>query len=177
MPAASVLTDSEVKRDVLDQLRRDPRIQETEVGVQVRSGVVTLTGVVSDYQKKLAARDAAHRVMGVLDLIDNTTVRQGAPEYTDEDIARAIRRTLEWDPRIPDADITTTVSRGVVTLAGQVDCVYLRDHVRQIVEGIRGITDVVDVVTVRPPAAGTNFLRDEIEGASGGKRSRRSCHA
>jgi osmotically-inducible protein OsmY len=61
-------TDIQVQQDVLRELKWDNRVEDTEVGVEVESGVVTLTGTVTSYAKRMAAEDAAHRVAGVLDL-------------------------------------------------------------------------------------------------------------
>jgi hypothetical protein len=54
-------------------------VEDTEVGVEVDQGVVTLTGTVASYAKKLAAKAAAHRVTGVLEVANdcNHRVRNG----------------------------------------------------------------------------------------------------
>jgi hypothetical protein len=55
-------TDEEIQRDVLAELKWDARVQPNEIGVSVKDGVVTLTGVVDSYSKRWAAEDhdAAH---------------------------------------------------------------------------------------------------------------------
>ena len=68
MPAVAIKTDQEVQQDVFREFRWDSRVDQTEVGVEVDEGIVTLTGTVDSYAKKLAAREAAHRVIGVLDV-------------------------------------------------------------------------------------------------------------
>ena len=74
----------------------------------------------------LAARvsviEAAHRVQGVLDVVDEMTVAP-TPESlrSDVDIARAVRDCLQWDAYLPDERISCTVSAGTVTLRGSVD--------------------------------------------------------
>jgi hypothetical protein len=79
------------------QLGWDSRVRQTEVGVMVRKGVVTLTGTVDSYAKKLAAQQAAHRVSGVLDVANDIEVRMlGDTSRGDADIARALRHALEW---------------------------------------------------------------------------------
>ena len=66
MKAAVARTDAEIQQDVLLELKWDTRVKETEVGVAVDRGIVTLTGTVDSYAKKIAAQEAAHRVKGVL---------------------------------------------------------------------------------------------------------------
>ena len=67
-------TDSEIQQGVLRELKWDTRVEETEVGVGVNRGVVTLTGTVSSWAKKMAAQEAAHRVAGVLDVANDIQV-------------------------------------------------------------------------------------------------------
>ena len=59
-------TDAEIQQDVIREFKWDPRVEETEVGVEVDNGVVTLTGTVTSWAKRMAAQEAAHRVFGVL---------------------------------------------------------------------------------------------------------------
>jgi osmotically-inducible protein OsmY len=55
-------TDTQIHHDVLEELKWDSRVDETEVGVEVGKGVVTLTGTVSSWAKRMAAQEAACRV-------------------------------------------------------------------------------------------------------------------
>ena len=45
-------SDSDIKRDVEDELRWDPDIDATDIAVAVKDGVVTLTGFVRSYSQK-----------------------------------------------------------------------------------------------------------------------------
>ena len=111
MSITTTKSDAQIKTDVVNELKGDPSIDETEVGVQVHNGIVTLTGNISAYAKKVAARDAAHRVWGVLDVVDDMKIRIPTIwERTDEDVATAVRSALKWDVLVSDDKITTTVS-------------------------------------------------------------------
>lgn len=61
---------------MLNELACDTTVDAPEVGVQVHGGVVTLTGTIASYPKKLAAVDAAHRVRGVRETPDFWAVGQ-----------------------------------------------------------------------------------------------------
>jgi osmotically-inducible protein OsmY len=149
MTTATIKTDSQIKADVLAELKWDPTVKETDVGVQVHDGVVTLTGNVSSYAKKLAGRRAAHRVHGVLDVADDLTVKiPSAWERTDEDLAKAVRHTLKWDVLVPDERITTTVSNGTVTLQGNVDTWSHRSDAERAVHRLTGVRNVVNQIAV-----------------------------
>lgn len=159
-------TDAQLTADVIRELKWDPRVDETEVGVRVRDGIVTLTGHVGAYPKKLAARDAAHRVYGVLDVVDEITVRLPALLVrTDEDIAKAVRSTLKWDVLVRDDQITTTVSNGIVTLNGTVDSWSARHDVEQAVYRLTGVRSVVNQITVGAVAIDAARIKQEIEDA------------
>jgi hypothetical protein len=77
--AISTRTDEEIQRDVLDELKWDMRVRPNEVGVSVKDGIVSLTGWVDSYMKKLAAESAAHRVPGVMSRRSSTTSRCACP--------------------------------------------------------------------------------------------------
>lgn len=143
--------DANIHRAVLDELRWDRNVDETDVGVEVDNGVVTLTGTVSSYGKKLAAQNAAHRVIGVLDVANDITVKVPSDRtLTDTDIAQAVRHTLEWDVLVPHDNIRTTVAKGWVTLTGTVPTWTDRRNCEEAVKflsGVRGVSNKVVVAT------------------------------
>ena len=121
-------SDEQIHQEVLRELRWDSRVDKTEVGVEVDQGVVTLTGTVASYAKKLAAQDAAHRVTGVLDVANDVRVKvPGSLGRTDTEIAQAVRHALAWNVLVPETRITSTVTDGWVTLEGSVDRLRERD--------------------------------------------------
>src|ERR1700738_1092497 len=83
--------DSDIKRDVEDELRWDPDIDATDIGVTVKSGVVTLTGFVHSYSHKLQAEEDAKRVTGVSGVANDIEVRlPSADVRPDPEIARDV---------------------------------------------------------------------------------------
>ncbi len=166
MALATAKSDSQVKADVLEELRWDPNVDETEVGVQVKSGLVTLTGSIGAYAKKLAAIEAVHRVQGVLDVVDEMKVKiPSVWERTDRDVADAVRHALKWDVFVPDDRIKTTVAGGVVTLQGSVDTWMQRYDAERAVQRLTGVTAVVNQITVAAPAVDAAQLKRQIEDA------------
>lgn len=69
------MTDPEIQQAVLKELKWDTRVRETEISVEVHGGVVTLSGTVYSWAKRIAAQEAAHRVHGVLDVANEIEVR------------------------------------------------------------------------------------------------------
>ena len=161
-----IKTDSEIQQAVLRELKWDTRVEETDVGVEVDSGVVTLTGTVSSLGKKVAAQQAAHRVGGVLDVANDIKVRvPGSPGRTDTDIARTVRQTLEWDVFVPETRIRSTVSGGWVTLEGDVDCLSESDDAERAIRNLDGVRGVTNSITIKPPEVDSYSVRKSIEQA------------
>jgi osmotically-inducible protein OsmY len=150
----------------LGELRWDSRIRQEEVGVEVDDGVVTLTGTVDSWAKKLAAKEAAHRVVGVRDVADDVRIKlPGSLQRTDTEIAQDVRFALEQDAFVPDQNIRSTVSDGLVTLEGQVQALRQKEDAARAVRGIRGARGVNNWLTVEPVKADPGQLRKSIEQA------------
>jgi osmotically-inducible protein OsmY len=144
-------TDEQIQRDVLDELKWDARVQPNEIGVAVKDGIVTLTGWVDSLIKKWAAEEAALRVRGVKAVANDIEVRLPmTAERTDADIAATVLRALEWDAYVPLDRIKVTVSKGWVTLEGDVDWQFQRDDAERVVRRLTGVRGVTNLITVRP---------------------------
>ncbi|SDZ28338.1 Osmotically-inducible protein OsmY, contains BON domain [Micromonospora pattaloongensis] len=149
--ATRTRTDEEVQRDVLDELQWDARVQPNEIGVAVRDGVVTLMGWVDNYGKKWAAERTAHRVRGVTAVANDVEVRlPSAHQRTDTDIAAAATGTLEWDAFVPIERLDVTVTRGWLTLKGEVEWEFQRRAAEQSVRRLAGVRGVTNLIAVQP---------------------------
>jgi osmotically-inducible protein OsmY len=157
-------SDSEIKLQVLRELKWDSRIAWSAIGVEVLEGVVTLTGVVNSYAKKQAAQEAAHRIAGVLDVANEIEVKP-AGEFirSDADIARAVRHVLQWDAFVPDEQIRSTVSDGWVTLEGEVNLWRERQDAERTVLRLEGVVGVINKITIVLRKVDPEELREEIE--------------
>jgi osmotically-inducible protein OsmY len=160
-------SDEELQGEVVFQLGWDSRVKRTEVGVTVRKGVVTLTGTVDSYAKKLAAQQAANRVSGVLDVANDIQVRApGDTEPGDDDIAHALRHALDWNVLVPAERIHSTVINGWVTLKGEVDCYRERvdaERAVSVLPGVRGVINNLQVQTSVEPERVKFLIEDVLE--------------
>jgi osmotically-inducible protein OsmY len=157
-------TDTQIHHDVLEELKWDSRVDETEVGVEVDNGVVTLTGTVTSWAKRAAAEEAARRVIGVLDVANDIKIKvPGALARTDTEIAQAVRHALQWDVFVSDEKITSTVSDGWVTLDGAVDTWSQRADAERAIRNLTGVKGVVNRITVTPLKPMTQDIRKAIE--------------
>lgn len=159
-------TDGQIQEDVLRELKWDTRIRATEVGVEVRSGVVALSGTVDSWAQRLAAQKAAHRVAGVLDVANEIRVHvPGSLERSDADIAKAVRLALEWDVRLPHEQIRSTVSNGCVTLEGTVSYLSQREDAAKAVRYLAGVKAIINAIAVAPPHVVPSEVRKAITDA------------
>jgi osmotically-inducible protein OsmY len=149
--ATTTLTDEQIQREVLEELRWDARVQPNEIGVAVKDGVVTLTGWVDAYTKKWAAEEAAHRVRGVKAVANDIEVRlPSSAERTDADIAAAATRALELDALLPIENLDVTVSKGWITLRGEVEWEFEKRDAERVVRRLAGVRGVTNLISVRP---------------------------
>ena len=158
-------TDEQIQRDVLAEMKYDARVQPNEIGVAVKDGVVTLTGLVDSYSKKWAAEDAAHRVHGVKAVANEIEVRLSSiAERTDTDIAAAAVRALEWDAFVPIEKLDVTVSKGWVTLRGEVEWQFEKEDAERVVRRLSGVKGVTNLIVVKPRVTPSE-LKQKIEQA------------
>lgn len=158
-------TDAQLQQDVQSELKWDTRVESTAIGVGVAHGVVTLTGTVSSWAKKVAVEEAAHKVRGVLDVANDVIVKAGGAERTDSEIAAAVREALKWDVFVPDEMIQSTVAGGFVTLKGHVDTYAQRDDASRAVRNLAGVRAVANQLTVQQGKVTPTALRTAIQDA------------
>jgi osmotically-inducible protein OsmY len=112
-------TDSEIKKDVENELRWDPDIDATDIGVSVHNGVVTLTGFVRSYMQKTQAERDAKRVAGVVAVANDVEVRLPyINKRPDPEIARDAVQKLQNELPYSSQFIKVTVKDGWLTLEG-----------------------------------------------------------
>jgi osmotically-inducible protein OsmY len=146
-----VQTDEQIQHEVLRELSFDPSVQPNEIGVAVKDGVVTLTGTVDSFLKRWAAEEAAHRVRGVKAVANDIEVRlPTTSERTDADIAAAVTRALDWDAFIDTDRIEVTVSKGWVTLKGEVEFGFQRADAERVARRVMGVRGVSNLIVVKP---------------------------
>jgi osmotically-inducible protein OsmY len=163
--ATDTRPDVQLQSDVLAELGWDARVSPNEIGVAVKDGVVTLTGWVDCYTKKKAAEEAAHRVRGVKAVANDIEVRLAiASERNDADIAAAAVRALESDAFVPIDKIDVTVTKGWVTLEGEVQWQYQRQDAERVVSRLSGVRGVSNLITLEPSVAPSD-IRSRIEAA------------
>jgi osmotically-inducible protein OsmY len=147
-------SDTELREDVLAELRWDQRLREKDIALAVRGGVVTLAGTVESYAQRYASERAVERVKGVRAIVNDLTVKlPSSAERSDGDIAHSALDALRWDIEIPHDRITLKVTDGWVTLEGEVPWHFQKDSAERAVGHLAGVKGVSNLILVSPTPA------------------------
>jgi len=144
-------TDQEIRKDVVDELKWQPFLKSSTINVAVKNGIVTLSGVVDAFSKKITAETAAKKVAGVKAIAEDVQISVSDVCYkNDTELAEAIDRTLEWHSAIPKGNIKVTVTNGNVAVEGELDWEYQRASVIKAIQNIKGIRSVINLLVLKP---------------------------
>ena len=157
--------DSQLQRDVMDELEWDPSVDHADIGVAVVEGVVTLNGYVKSYAEKLAAERAAKRVSGVSAIAEELKVRYASDAKTaDHEIAKRILDIFRWNVNVPEKHLTVKVENGWVTLTGNVEWNYQSQEASKSAAKVTGVVGVSNAIGIANRASVTD-VRKRIEDA------------
>ena len=160
-----IKTDSQLQRDVIDELRWDPAVGSAEIGVASRNGVITLSGQVDSFARKHAAVLAAERVGGVRAIAEDLkVVLPMAHMRTDTDLAHGVATTLKWDVQVPDDAIKARVEDGWVWLDGEVEWQFQSAAAEHAVRNLVGVRGVSNLLRIRKLPVATD-VKTRIENA------------
>jgi osmotically-inducible protein OsmY len=153
-------TDSQIQKDVMAQLNWEPILNASEIGVGVKEGIVTLSGIVDTYTKKMAAEKAAKKVSGVKAVALDIQVGV-SPTFkkTDSEIAETVLNALRLHTAVQEDRIKIKVEDGVVTLEGEVEWEYQRKAAVNAIENLPGVRDVLNYITVKPKVTASDIER------------------
>jgi osmotically-inducible protein OsmY len=154
------MDDRTLRQHIIDELDWEPTVDAANIGVAVNAGVVTLTGHVPSYAQLIAAETAVKRVKGVAAIAQDIEVRfAGAAAHSDEDIASRAALLIKWSAELPDEAILVTVTKGWITLTGQVEWQYQRAAAEEAVRTLVGVKGVSNLIAVKPRAAAEAVVR------------------
>ncbi|AZI44190.1 BON domain-containing protein [Deinococcus psychrotolerans] len=161
------INDIVLQENVLAELLFEPSLDAAQITATVKNGIVTLSGSVANFPEKWAAERAVKRVLGVKGVAEELTVNfnfRPGTRYSDEDIAGAARRTLEWSANVPEKSVQIRVEDGWVTLEGTVDWQFQRQNAYTVVAHLLGVKGVSNLITLTPRVASAD-VRSNIEAA------------
>ena len=158
-------TDFDIQQDVMAEIKYEPLLNSSEIGVAVKSGVVTLSGIVNTYTKKLLAEKAAERVQGVKAVAEDIEVKiLGTGIKKDAEIAETALNLLKCDSSILEEKIKIKVENGNVKLEGEVEWEFQRSNAKTAIENLTGVGSVSNLITVKSKITASD-IRQKINAA------------
>lgn len=158
-------SDADIKRDAEAELRWSPDIEESDMAVKVRDGVLTLTGFAASYAEKHRAERAVKRIAGVTAVANDIQVRapaDGAP--SDPQIAREAIEALKRELPSSWERIKPLVHERCITLEGVVEWNFQRQHAEDAVRRLNGVLRIHNLIEVRPRVEAVD-VQERIEDA------------
>jgi osmotically-inducible protein OsmY len=144
-------TDDEIKRDVEAELRWDPDIDASNIAVNVKSGVVTLTGFIPSYLQKFEAEKDVKRVQGVVGVANDLEVRlPSVDQRPDPDIARDAVEALKTQLPYSYQSFKVVVRDGWITLEGDAEWNYQKEKAEMAARGVKGVKGVINSIKIAP---------------------------
>lgn len=141
-------TNEELQKDVQDAIKFQPLLHAAEIGVTVKDGIVTLTGVVDGYFKKTEAENATKNVAGVKAVVENITIKYTDYVKDDNEVAVEVLKALKASWSVPNDGVKVKVENGWVTLDGEVPWNYQREAAKSTINyllGVKGITNNIKI--------------------------------
>ncbi len=160
-----MLSDKELKENVLKELEFDNAVNATDIGVIVEDGAVTLTGTINDYTQRFAAVNAVKSMIGVKALADDIKVVL-APNHRrdDTEISKHIAHVLQHNTNIPEDAVKAVVHQGLVTLNGEVSYEKQRRNIEKQVAHVAGVNAINNRIKIEPTIEPEN-VKDQITAA------------
>jgi osmotically-inducible protein OsmY len=153
-------SDSEIERDVREELKWDPDLNAEDIAVSVKDGVVTLAGFTHSYTDRLEAEAAAKRVAGVHAVANDIEVRLPAiDQRPDPDIARDAVAALKSQLPISYEKLKVIVKGGWITLEGTEEWQYQKTTAESAVRKIKGVKGVTNLIQLKPAIEPTGIQR------------------
>ena len=146
------MTDDQLRSDARDELRWEPRVDDTSIAVEAHDGVVTLRGTVGSFREKRDATTAVKRVYGTKRVDNDLDVKLlTADRRADADLRGDVLQAMVLDALIPST-IDAKVNDGAVTLTGTAHLHFERDEAEYVAGNVKGVTSVYnEVALISPP--------------------------
>ena len=143
-------TNQDLQKDVQDAIKWEPLLNAAEIGVTAKDGVITLTGTVNSYGKKLEAENAAKNVAGVKAVAEEIVIKYGDyGKKSDTEIANEVLNAWKWNWEVPEDKIKVKVENGLVTLEGELEWNYQREAAKKAIKNLSGVMGVTNNIKIK----------------------------
>jgi osmotically-inducible protein OsmY len=143
-------SNEELQKDVQNAIKWEPLLHAAEIGVTAKDGVVSLTGVVDCYAKKMEAENAAKKVIGVKALVEKIEV--SLPHEwarTNGEIADEVLAALKANWTVPNDKVMVKVEDGWITLEGELPWNFQKEAAKKTVNYLLGVKGVTNNITIK----------------------------
>jgi osmotically-inducible protein OsmY len=157
--------NAELQLDVQNAIKWEPLLHAAEIGVTVKDGIVSLSGVVDSYVKKTEAECAAKKVIGVKAIVENIeVVFPHSWNKTDVEVAQEVITALTANYSVPNDKISVKVEKGWVSLSGELPWNYQRDAAFESVRHLTGVKGVTNSIKIKSDSSDA-IEKKEVEKA------------
>lgn len=142
----------DLKKQILDQLNWDNRLEIKDLEVDVMDGRLTMRGSVPSYNSLRAAEESVYVVPGI-NQVDNDLVINYPDDITvptDEDIRSTVATAIEWNNNLQSNRVDVSVKEGVVTLKGAFEKFWKKRLAEDIAYSTTGVIAVNNEIGVKP---------------------------
>ncbi len=145
-----MMENEELQKSVLEAIKWEPLLNAAEIGVTAKDGIVTLTGTVDSYKKKLQAEEATKTVVGVRAIVEKIEINFGDSNKKDDaEIALEILGAFRWNWDIPNDRVKVKVENGWITLEGELEWNYQKEGARKAVNNVVGVKGVINNINIK----------------------------
>jgi len=140
------------RKQILDQLNWDNRLEIRDLDVDVMDGRLTMRGSVPSYNSMRAAEESAYVIPGI-NQVDNDLVISYPNDITvptDEDIRSTVATSLKWNNNLQSNKVEVSVNDGVVTLTGGFDKFWKKRLAEDIAYSTTGVIAVENKIKIKP---------------------------
>lgn len=150
--------NEELQKDVQDAIKWEPLLSAAEIGVIAKDGVITLTGVVDCYAKKIEAEEATKKVTGVKAVVEKIEIKfEGMGRKNDNEIASDALSALKWNWGVSNDKVKIKVEDGWVSMEGELHWNFQKESAQRSIKNIFGVKGVTNNITIK------SETHDEVE--------------
>jgi len=159
--------NQELQSDVQNAIKWEPLLHAAEIGVTAKDGVVSLTGVVDSYAKKMEAENAAKKVIGVKALVEKIEIKfPHTFTKTSLEIANEVIAALNSNWSVPKDKVTVKVEEGWVTLDGELPWNYQKEAAKSAINYLTGVKGVTNNIKIKSESKDA-IEKEDVEEAIG----------
>ncbi|MBD3350272.1 MAG: BON domain-containing protein [Candidatus Lokiarchaeota archaeon] len=152
--------EEQVKKDIVDELESDSRVDASNVKVTVNEHKAILEGTVDSYFAKESAEKDTWSISGVFRVENHLKIKYKTPPSlpVDNVIKQNIENSLLWSTEIDPTAIVVQVNNRIVTLSGEVKDYWQRLQAETQSSNMHGVQEVINEISVIP----TESIADEV---------------